>query len=109
MKTDLTKIEKPIGLLDPATQEALVTHDGPFQIYTLTEGWRFWNPRRADGKRRPFHKAAVIRVKPQPLQGRKVTTLTVECDETVNTIDAITLNGRRFVPEPYPGKTGRSA
>lgn len=109
MNTDLTKIDKPIGLLDPATQEALVTHDGPFQIYTLHEGWRFWNPLRTDGKRRPFPKDAVIRVKPQPLHGHKVTTLTVECDETGNRVDVIVVNGRRFVPEPYPGKTGRSA
>lgn len=38
--TDLTKIEKPFGLLDPKTQRALRECGGPWDIYTSYEGWK---------------------------------------------------------------------
>jgi hypothetical protein len=36
---DLTKIEKPFGLLDKATQQALKDHGGPIECYNLGH-WR---------------------------------------------------------------------
>ena len=35
---DLTKIEKPIGLLDAETREALVAHGGPYETFAA-RGW----------------------------------------------------------------------
>lgn len=36
--TDLTKIEKPFGLLDEETQAALKAHGGPYE-YVSNDGW----------------------------------------------------------------------
>lgn len=63
---DLTKIEKPFGLLDKETQDALKAHGGPYECF---EGsiWRelsrpMWEP------------CTTYRVKPQPVRGEAVFT-----------------------------------
>jgi hypothetical protein len=60
--TDLTKIEKPFGLLDAETQEALRAHGGPYEMYGY-DGWTYngmpaWSPN------------TTYRVKPQPPKPR---------------------------------------
>ena len=62
--TDLTKIEKPFGLLDAETQEALKAHGGPYEIYGTNGKW-------VPGKNKFWLKNFVYRVKPQPPKPRE--------------------------------------
>lgn len=54
---DLTKIEKPFGLLDDETQQALRDHGGPIEFY-YTEGWEELKP--------AWSNYLTYRAKPQP-------------------------------------------
>lgn len=66
---DLTKIEKPFGLLDKDTQERLKAHGGPYQFYH-GHGWN--DDDSFDGN---FH-YWVWRVKPQPtVEYKKVVVM----------------------------------
>lgn len=58
--TDLTKITTPFGLLDEATQNALLAHGGPYEVWSHGARWveTAVPPKDAD--------AFVWRVKPQP-------------------------------------------
>jgi hypothetical protein len=40
---DLTKIEKPFGLLDKATQQALKDHGGPIEVYSGNGHWKLYS------------------------------------------------------------------
>lgn len=55
--TDLTKIEKPFGLLDPETQKALRECGGP---------WEVFEDRWEDNPDPLFSKSFTYRQKPQP-------------------------------------------
>lgn len=62
---DLTKIEKPFGLLDKKTQERLKAHGGPYQMY-FSDGWKTLDV--------PFWSASsTYRVKPAPVVEYKKT------------------------------------
>jgi hypothetical protein len=55
---DLTKIEKPFGLLDPETQAALRAHGGPYE---------YWDGRWRECSADPmWHSSTTYRVKPDP-------------------------------------------
>ena len=56
---DLTKIEKPFGLLDKETQERLRAHGGPYQLLFPISGWNDW-------KHPDWKSSSTFRVKPQP-------------------------------------------
>lgn len=55
---DLTKIEKPFGLLDGETRAALQAHGGPYEIY-FSDGWKEGCPLWMSDR--------VYRAKPKPL------------------------------------------
>ena len=63
--TDLTKITTPFGLLDEATQNALLAHGGPYEVWSHGARWveTAVPPKAAD--------AFVWRVKPQPPKPRE--------------------------------------
>jgi len=63
---DLTSITTPYGLLDEATQDALKSHGGPYEIWCRLDEWA----ERDDPDWLP---AFVYRVKPQPPKPREVT------------------------------------
>lgn len=65
MTIDLTKIEKPFGLLDAETQEALTAHGGPYEfLSSVSNCWV--------GKISPsWEWGATYRVKPQPPKPRE--------------------------------------
>ena len=65
---DLTKITTPFGLLDEATQEALMAHGGPYQVWGGISGW---NDCERSLKRAPWRNSFVYRVKPTPPEPRK--------------------------------------
>jgi len=58
--TDLTKIEKPFGLLDAETQAALRDHGGPYEC-VFEFGWVACEAH--------FFGGNTYRVKPQPVRG----------------------------------------
>lgn len=58
---DLTKITTPFGLLDAETQEAMLAHGGPYEMFG-PNGWRRCVP---DMKEFP---CVTYRVKPQVLE-----------------------------------------
>ena len=62
---DLTKLEKPLGLLDEATLKALKEHGGPYEKYTHEWGWvaRDYNE--------IWWKTDICRVKPAPQKPRE--------------------------------------
>lgn len=57
---DLTKIEKPFGLLDKTTQKALEEYKGPIEYYNANYGWVSCDP--------VYYKSAVYRVQPKSEQ-----------------------------------------
>ena len=63
--TDLTKIEKPFGLLDAETQEALKAHGGPYEYFGSGEWRAFAAPTPV------FDLWFTYRVKPQPPKPRE--------------------------------------
>lgn len=65
---DLTKIEKPFGLLDKKTQERLQAHGGPIQYYDVRGQW-VTNGFNNTG----WYPANVYRVKPAPVVEYKKT------------------------------------
>lgn len=65
---DLTKITTPFGLLDEATQEALMAHGGPYQVWGGISGW---NDCERSLKRDPWRNSFVYRVKPAPPKPRE--------------------------------------
>jgi hypothetical protein len=60
--TDLTKIEKPFGLLDTETQAALRAHGGPYEWF-MSGKWEEIEPM--------FAAHVTYRVKPQPPKPRE--------------------------------------
>lgn len=60
---DLTKIEKPFGLLDKETQEALKAHGGLVERF---DGYRW-----IETKNPIWHSVYVYRVKPEPPKPRE--------------------------------------
>jgi hypothetical protein len=60
---DLTKIEKPFGLLDAETQAALIAHDGPIEMVASGK-WKSVLP--------SFDPDLTYRAKPQPVRGEQV-------------------------------------
>lgn len=66
MTVDLTKIREPLGLLDEATQKALMEHGGPYEKYTHEWGWvaRDYNE--------IWWKTDICRVKPEPPKPREI-------------------------------------
>ncbi len=62
--TDLTKIDRPFGLLDEATQKALRECGGPWEWFTNV-GWE-------DNGNPSFLAAYTYRQKPQPPKPREV-------------------------------------
>ena len=63
---DLTKIEKPFSLLDEVTQQALLNHGGPYQIYSYA-GWKDLEEDFRKLATQRFHMAA-YRVKPEEVK-----------------------------------------
>ena len=60
---DLTALEKPFGLLDVATKQALQTHGGPWEVFIDGK----WQP-KATCRWQP---AYAYRVKPQTVKPRE--------------------------------------
>jgi hypothetical protein len=75
---DLTKIEKPFGLLDEATQKALKDHDGPIEWYS----WKGWKVIIYPA----FSSSNTYRVQPQPEKTKVELELT---QEELNTIKKV--------------------
>jgi len=66
---DLTKIEKPFGLLDDETQAALKAHRGPYEVYIEVNNFNGdsdWVDYKFNLKPENLRKTIVIRAKPQP-------------------------------------------
>jgi hypothetical protein len=75
---DLTKIEKPFGLLDEATQQALKDHDGLIEIY-IDERWK-------ETASPCWVKDLVYRAQPQPNKTKVELELTWEELDTIKKV-----------------------
>jgi hypothetical protein len=75
---DLTKIEKPFGLLDEATQKALRRYRGPIEHYTF-EGWVL---ARDPG----WYRLNTYRVQPKPDKTKIELELTWEELDTIKKV-----------------------
>jgi hypothetical protein len=75
---DLTKIEKPFGLLDKATQQALKYHGGPYEFFTCN-GWKL-----NDCPAWAF--SSTYRAQPQPEKTKVELELTQEELDTIKKV-----------------------
>jgi hypothetical protein len=75
---DLTKIEKPFGLLDEATQQALKDHDGSIELFT-NKGWKKTTSPL-------WIKDLTYRVQPQPDKTKVELELTQEELDTIKKV-----------------------
>lgn len=92
---DLTKIDKPLGLLDDATREALKAHGGPYVNLIWTGTWEHVDEPNWD------YLNSTIRVRPEPPKPRefwlalKADGKIVDVFHTLYSADA----ARQFRPE----------
>lgn len=92
---DLTKIEKPFGLLDAETQQALRVSGGPFQVYNSPGVWRDLSENGVS-----FFRDTVYRVKPTPPKPRECWSYGAHIRDT----EAEALAFRHAVAADYPGR-----
>lgn len=89
--TDLTKITTPFGLLDAETQEALMAHGGPYEVFT---GFRW----ETSGAPSPAG-YMVYRVKPAPPKPRECWSYGAHIRDT----EAEAIAFRQAVADANPG------
>ena len=92
--TDLTKITTPFGLLDAETQDAMMAHGGPYEVYAES-GWggcvyliSAYGP------------TETLRVKPSPPKPREAWSYGAHLHETREKAEAF----RTAIDTDYPGK-----